>query len=81
MYLSPDASELLVFMETSMPSVEKHSQQSVFNLRTDDSSAKQYFQFYGYLSQQQNMLQVKGEGKGEGEGRGGSYYVSLLGLC
>lgn len=30
---------------------------SVFSVRTDDSSAMQYFQFYGYLSQQQNMLQ------------------------
>ena len=25
--------------------------------RTEDSSASQYFQFYGYLSQQQNMMQ------------------------
>lgn len=30
---------------------------SVFAQRTDDSSASQYFQFYGYLSQQQNMMQ------------------------
>ncbi|KAK9889475.1 hypothetical protein WA026_004749 [Henosepilachna vigintioctopunctata] len=30
---------------------------SVFTVRTEDSSATQYFQFYGYLSQQQNMLQ------------------------
>ncbi|KAK2718669.1 hypothetical protein QYM36_005863 [Artemia franciscana] len=30
---------------------------SVFTERTDDSSAIQYFQFYGYLSQQQNMMQ------------------------
>lgn len=30
---------------------------SVFSVRTEDSSAMQYFQFYGYLSQQQNMLQ------------------------
>lgn len=30
---------------------------SVFNDRTEDSSAQQYFQFYGYLSQQQNMMQ------------------------
>lgn len=30
---------------------------SVFSVRTEDSSALQYFQFYGYLSQQQNMLQ------------------------
>ncbi|KAL7019445.1 hypothetical protein ACKWTF_011121 [Chironomus riparius] len=26
-------------------------------MRTEDSSANQYFQFYGYLSQQQNMMQ------------------------
>lgn len=30
---------------------------SVFNDRTEESSAAQYFQFYGYLSQQQNMMQ------------------------
>ena len=30
---------------------------SVFKDRTEDSSAMQYFQFYGYLSQQQNMMQ------------------------
>ncbi|XP_031780999.1 histone-arginine methyltransferase CARMER isoform X3 [Nasonia vitripennis] len=30
---------------------------SVFNDRTEESSAMQYFQFYGYLSQQQNMMQ------------------------
>ncbi|XP_062509207.1 histone-arginine methyltransferase CARMER-like [Corticium candelabrum] len=29
---------------------------SVFTLRTEDTSAKQYFQFYGYLAQQQNMM-------------------------
>lgn len=30
---------------------------SVFHKRTESTSADQYFQFYGYLSQQQNMLQ------------------------
>lgn len=30
---------------------------SVFKQRTEESSATQYFQFYGYLSQQQNMMQ------------------------
>lgn len=30
---------------------------SVFSQRTEESSASQYFQFYGYLSQQQNMMQ------------------------
>ncbi|CAB1352231.1 unnamed protein product, partial [Coregonus sp. 'balchen'] len=33
------------------------SEQSVFDQRTEDPSALQYFQFYGCLSQQQNMLQ------------------------
>ncbi|XP_065185162.1 histone-arginine methyltransferase CARMER-like [Sycon ciliatum] len=30
---------------------------SVFDERTEEASAKQYFQFYGYLCQQQNMMQ------------------------
>ncbi|KAI2588747.1 coactivator associated arginine methyltransferase 1, partial [Homo sapiens] len=30
-------------------------ERSVFSERTEESSAVQYFQFYGYLSQQQNM--------------------------
>nr|CAB3227666.1 histone-arginine methyltransferase CARM1-like [Phallusia mammillata] len=30
---------------------------SIFDKRTEESSAVQYFQFYGYLSQQQNMMQ------------------------
>lgn len=30
---------------------------STFRQRTDEASATQYFQFYGYLSQQQNMMQ------------------------
>ncbi|KAM6036848.1 histone-arginine methyltransferase CARM1-like isoform 3-T3 [Theristicus caerulescens] len=37
-----------------------HSQKkenSVFSQRTDEASAAQYFQFYGCLSQQQNMMQ------------------------
>ncbi|XP_037111442.1 histone-arginine methyltransferase CARM1 isoform X3 [Syngnathus acus] len=32
-------------------------ERSVFSDRTEESSAIQYFQFYGYLSQQQNMMQ------------------------
>lgn len=35
----------------------KALKQSVFNLRTEDTSAKQYFHYYGCLAQQQNMLQ------------------------
>ncbi|KAK0395575.1 hypothetical protein QR680_001339 [Steinernema hermaphroditum] len=31
--------------------------QNVFDARTDEGSAMQYFQFYSYLAQQQNMLQ------------------------
>ena len=30
---------------------------SIFKKRTEKTSAEQYFQFYGYLSQQQNMMQ------------------------
>ncbi|XP_056262676.1 histone-arginine methyltransferase CARM1 isoform X2 [Pseudoliparis swirei] len=33
------------------------NERSTFTDRTEDSSAVQYFQFYGYLSQQQNMMQ------------------------
>ncbi|XP_061086555.1 histone-arginine methyltransferase CARM1-like [Conger conger] len=33
------------------------TERSVFSDRTEESSAVQYFQFYGYLSQQQNMMQ------------------------
>ncbi|XP_075879820.1 histone-arginine methyltransferase CARM1 [Nelusetta ayraudi] len=33
------------------------SAHSAFSDRTEESSAVQYFQFYGYLSQQQNMMQ------------------------
>ena len=36
---------------------EKYFNQKYFSERTEDSSASQYFQFYGYLSQQQNMMQ------------------------
>lgn len=35
----------------------KQHQMSIFTQRTDAASASQYFQFYGYLSQQQNMMQ------------------------
>lgn len=36
---------------------KRQHQASTFNQRTDSASASQYFQFYGYLSQQQNMMQ------------------------
>jgi histone-arginine methyltransferase CARM1 len=32
------------------------NQVSAFTRRTEETSARQYFQFYGYLSQQQNMM-------------------------
>uniref|UniRef100_A0A2C9L7J3 type I protein arginine methyltransferase n=1 Tax=Biomphalaria glabrata TaxID=6526 RepID=A0A2C9L7J3_BIOGL len=35
----------------------KEGMTSVFTERTEEASAVQYFQFYGYLSQQQNMMQ------------------------
>ncbi|KAM7360162.1 arginine methyltransferase 4 [Cochliomyia hominivorax] len=37
--------------------VKRLRPKSVFSQRTEESSASQYFQFYGYLSQQQNMMQ------------------------
>lgn len=37
--------------------VKRLQPRSAFSQRTDESSASQYFQFYGYLSQQQNMMQ------------------------
>jgi hypothetical protein len=46
---------------------------SIFKARTEDSSATQYFQFYGYLSQQQNMMQVTISFRGVG-----SDAISLL---
>ncbi|XP_043106752.1 histone-arginine methyltransferase CARM1 isoform X1 [Puntigrus tetrazona] len=50
-------SEFQIFHEIlcSWHKIRRH--QSVFQQRTDESSALQYFQFYGCLSQQQNMLQ------------------------
>jgi len=37
--------------------IKEDKSSSVFSERTEESSASQYFQFYGYLSQQQNMMQ------------------------
>ncbi|XP_050976506.1 histone-arginine methyltransferase CARM1 isoform X6 [Labeo rohita] len=50
-------SEFQVFHKMLCSWHELRRDQSVFQQRTDDSSALQYFQFYGCLSQQQNMLQ------------------------
>ncbi|ESN90760.1 hypothetical protein HELRODRAFT_108777 [Helobdella robusta] len=43
--------------EKSLRNIISKKLDSVFNQRTDPTSCEQYFQFYGYLSQQQNMLQ------------------------
>lgn len=44
--------------QTSSPSSALvPSKSSPFEERTDEASAAQYFQFYGYLAQQQNMMQ------------------------
>jgi histone-arginine methyltransferase CARM1 len=36
---------------------KRTASKSEFDQRTEESSAQAYFQFYGFLSQQQNMLQ------------------------
>jgi len=41
----------------SITKIKEDKSNSVFSERTEESSASQYFQFYGYLSQQQNMMQ------------------------
>ena len=50
---------LHLIQSTFDPGNRKTAKQSVFSLRTEEASAFQYFQFYGYLSQQQNMMQVE----------------------
>lgn len=60
-------SDDIVFMRLNSPEQDKEFEDilkkvlevnnSQFVIRTEDSSANQYFQFYGYLSQQQNMMQ------------------------
>lgn len=52
----PDNSEARKFT-TMVAQIRNNTAVSVFNQRTEESSATQYFQFYGYLSQQQNMMQ------------------------
>lgn len=61
------STEDIVFIRLASPEQDKQFDEilkkvqdvnnSVFIMRTEDSSANQYFQFYGYLSQQQNMMQ------------------------
>ncbi|XP_056640467.1 histone-arginine methyltransferase CARMER isoform X1 [Diorhabda carinulata] len=45
------------YFTIAIKKVKSGKDASIFSVRTEDSSAAQYFQFYGYLSQQQNMLQ------------------------
>lgn len=60
-----NASFMLVFtsikdqrrFETTLKNATTNNELSIFTQRTDPSSAEQYFQFYGYMSQQQNMMQ------------------------
>ena len=52
----PDNAEARKFT-TMVAQIRNNTAVSVFNQRTEESSATQYFQFYGYLSQQQNMMQ------------------------
>ena len=55
----PATQQLLDYLYTHLsPDQKKLRKQSTFSLRTEEASAAQYFQFYGYLSQQQNMMQV-----------------------
>ena len=57
--LSPDTNQLLQQVQSVLsPGSVRVAKQSVFSLRTEEASAKQYFQFYGFLAQQQNMMQV-----------------------
>jgi histone-arginine methyltransferase CARM1 len=49
-------SDVITFAEI-IRKFKQGNQDSVFAQRTDEASAAQYFQFYGYLSQQQNMMQ------------------------
>lgn len=46
-----------LLLRTALDDMKARLQHSVFSQRTEESSASQYFQFYGYLSQQQNMMQ------------------------
>ncbi|XP_030368490.1 histone-arginine methyltransferase CARM1-like isoform X2 [Strigops habroptila] len=50
-------SEYNTFSDVLKRCCSKKKEGSVFSQRTDEASALQYFQFYGYLSQQQNMMQ------------------------
>lgn len=49
--------DVVDFKELLNTATGRMKKRSVFNERTEKASASQYFQFYGYLSQQQNMMQ------------------------
>ena len=42
-----------------LKTIRNGRQSSCFDDRTEEASSVQYFQFYGYLSQQQNMNKSK----------------------
>ncbi|XP_048359429.1 histone-arginine methyltransferase CARM1-like isoform X2 [Sphaerodactylus townsendi] len=50
-------SEYSIFSNALKNFRKQKKEHSVFNQRTEEASAAQYFQFYGCLSQQQNMMQ------------------------
>jgi hypothetical protein len=50
-------SEKLEFL-SRLNDIKNSKKVSIFEQRTDENSAQQYFQFYAMLSQQQNMMQV-----------------------
>jgi len=53
-----DAKELTRFCELfSTTTKQVTGKLNIFDERTEEASSAQYFQFYGYLSQQQNMMQ------------------------
>ncbi|XP_049628727.1 LOW QUALITY PROTEIN: histone-arginine methyltransferase CARM1-like [Suncus etruscus] len=49
--------EFSIFSNILKSCWKEKKEYSVFNQRTEEASAAQYFQFYGYISQQQNMMQ------------------------
>ncbi|XP_032243149.2 histone-arginine methyltransferase CARMER [Nematostella vectensis] len=53
----PRQEEMLEFKKLLQNASGESKSVSQFNERTEEASAAQYFQFYGYLSQQQNMMQ------------------------
>ncbi|CAN0127534.1 unnamed protein product [Lampetra planeri] len=57
LFCFPTPNELCSFHNILKNCRGHNLEHSVFSERTEESSAVQYFQFYGYLSQQQNMMQ------------------------